>query len=410
MLYLVTGANGAGKTLLTLKHVREMADKEARPVCYNGRFDLNEDGPLRAWRKIDIKDWQAEPDGTIFFVDECHNDFPIRPASMAVPEYVRMLAEHRKRGFDFFLITQHPQNIDAFVRRLIGNPGWHRHLKRIAGAGIVSQLQWDAVNPQCERPGSGDSGQVTTVPFPKEVYTWYRSAQLHTAKRKIPRAVYVLVGAAVLVPALTWTALHQVRKNVIGQAPQAARVASGAVSDAGPGSKPEHVLTPAEYVAARMPRVAGLPFSAAAYDKVTQPSVAPYPAACVLHQESGKCDCYTQQATRLDTPKDVCTQVARSGIFIDWHQEVASVGVRELVPGGAVVPARGAVLQPAPAAPVAALASAGVASGAVSAADTRPVFFPAVTASGGLVGEPTVEQTRDAAVQLSMRDGQWSKR
>lgn len=127
MLYLITGANGAGKTLNTLKWVRERSVKEGRPVCHNGRFEPVEGGELESWKKIDAKDWQAQPDGTIFLIDECHNDFPLRPPSSTPPEHVRMLAEHRRRGFDFYLVTQHPQNIDAFVRRLIGSPGWHRH-------------------------------------------------------------------------------------------------------------------------------------------------------------------------------------------------------------------------------------------------------------------------------------------
>lgn len=76
MLYLVTGANGAGKTLNTLKWVRERQIKEGRPVCHNGRFEPVENGELSTWKKIDIQKWQDEPDGTIFLVDECHNDFP----------------------------------------------------------------------------------------------------------------------------------------------------------------------------------------------------------------------------------------------------------------------------------------------------------------------------------------------
>lgn len=124
MLYLSSGANGAGKTLFTLKDVRDLQVKTGRPVAHNGRFELVAEF---GWKQIDAKEWQQEPDGTIFLFDECHNDFPVRGTGSAVPDYVKMLAEHRRRGFDFFLITQHPMNVDAFVRRLIGPPGWHRH-------------------------------------------------------------------------------------------------------------------------------------------------------------------------------------------------------------------------------------------------------------------------------------------
>lgn len=422
MLYLVTGANGTGKTLLTLKHVKELADREGRPVCHNGRFDPVPNGPLRNWRKIDIRDWQAEPDGTIFFVDECHNDFPKRGNTEAVPEYVRMLAEHRRRGFDFFLITQHPMNLDAFVRRLIGNPGWHRHLKRQAGMALVSQSQWDAVNTQCERPGSGESGQVTMVSYPREVYAWYTSAQLHTAKMKIPRAVYVLVACALAVPLLAWFGYRSLHSSVVPGEHAIKGSVSESMSSPVKGSSSGRTaaaadekapMSAAEYVAARMPRVPGLPFTAAAYDKVTEPAVAPYPAACVFHHASGKCDCYTQQATRLETPQAICEQIARSGIFIDWHQQEAGSSVREVAPvarGAAMVLPGGPVpvSVPGQAASAAAAASGSVLLSAPG--DTTPKFFPAVTSSSGLVGEPTPQELRDAAVMLSMRDGQWSKR
>ena len=46
MLYLISGANGAGKTLNTLKWVRERQLKENRPVCHNGRFDPVPGGEL----------------------------------------------------------------------------------------------------------------------------------------------------------------------------------------------------------------------------------------------------------------------------------------------------------------------------------------------------------------------------
>jgi zona occludens toxin len=200
MIYLTTGGNGTFKTCNTIKLVHDLAVKENRPVAYNGRFDLIGSSPIGNWKRIDVKDWQAEPDGTIFFFDECHNDFPVRPASATPPDYVRMLSEHRKRGFDFFLLTIHPQNIDAFVRRHVQAPGYHRHHKRVAGAELVSVLQWDAVNPTCERPGSGATGQVSMVAGAKEAYPWYRSATLHTAKFRLPKAVYVLALAIVLVP------------------------------------------------------------------------------------------------------------------------------------------------------------------------------------------------------------------
>lgn len=316
MLYLITGANGAGKTLNTLKWVRERQLKENRPVCHNGRFEAVGGGELSTWKKIDIKDWQNEPDGTIFLVDECHNDFPLRAPSSAPPDYVKMLAEHRRRGFDFYCVTQHPQNIDSFVRRLIGSPGWHRHLKRTFGADLVSCIEWNAVNPNCEKDGSGKSGTVTMVAFPKEVYGWYKSASLHTGKKKIPKQVWMLGAAVVLIPLLGYMAYSKTMANVTKRANMAGP--DGAPAAAASAPQRSSALTYAEYLDARKPRIPDFPHTAPAYDEVTKPAVAPYPAACV-HMGTD-CRCYTQQATLLMVSGKTCLQIVKQGFFIDWAQ------------------------------------------------------------------------------------------
>lgn len=315
MLYLITGANGAGKTLNTLKWVRERSVKEGRPVCHNGRFEPVEGGELSNWKRIDFKDWQKEPDGTIFLIDECHNDLPVRGASAAVPDEIRMLAEHRRRGMDFYLVTQHPQNIDNFVRRLVGSPGWHRHLKRTFGADLVSCIEWAAVNPNCEKDGSGKTGTVSMVGFPKEVYGWYKSASLHTGKKKIPRAVWTALAAVILAPTMIYFAVSGVYKNVVKG--KAEPVATAGPSQApGRAGSEGRVLTAAEYVDARVPRIPGFPHSAPAYDAVTQPVEAPYPAACVVMR--GECKCYTQQATLLYMPEGLCKHIVERGFFVDF--------------------------------------------------------------------------------------------
>jgi len=318
MLYLITGANGAGKTLNTLKWVRERSVKEGRPVCHNGRFEPVEGGELDSWKKIDAKDWQTQPDGTIFLIDECHNDFPTRSAGSTPPDYIRMLAEHRRRGFDFYLVTQHPQNIDVFVRRLIGSPGWHRHLKRTFGADLVSVLEWPAVNPQCEKDGSGSTGSVSMQAFPKEVYGWYRSASLHTGKKRIPKAVWMLAACALLVPVFGYFAISGFYGNVTKDAKPSTEnetTAPGLIPSQQP-VQPNRKLTAHEYVTERVARLADFPHTAPAYDDVTKPTEAPYPAACV--QMGKTCKCYTQQATLLQVSGAVCLQIVAQGFFMDW--------------------------------------------------------------------------------------------
>ena len=326
MLYLRTGANGSCKTLFTLKDVREKQLKENRPVCWNGRFKLKpEIAEKFGWKLIEFKDWQEQQDGTIFLIDECHNDMPKRSNGSAVPPYINGLAEHRARGFDFFLLTQHPANIDSFVTKLIGAPGWHQHLKRVAGgSSLTSVLQWDAVNNQCEKNGSGKTAQTSMRSQPKDVYEWYDSAELHTAKIKIPKAMFVVAIAVIAVPALMWGTFKMLNKNVerIAGGPAAAASAPASVpvdvaAYRGTDNKPRP-LTNKEYAAAHLPRFEGLPHTAPRYDEVTKPTIAPMPAAC-LQSLSGGCKCYTQQGTLIAaTPEEICRSIVRNGYFVDF--------------------------------------------------------------------------------------------
>ncbi len=327
MLHLITGTNGAGKTLFTLKWVMERAKKEGRPVAHNGRFKVKDGGPLADWKQIDFKDWQDEPDGTIFLIDEAHNDMPTRGTGTP-PDAIKMLAEHRRRGFDFYLVTQHPANIDSFVRRLIGSPGWHRHLKRVWGQDVVSVLEWDVVNLNCEKPGSSKaSGSSSTSKYPKEVYNWYESATLHTNKRKIPKMVWV--GLAAVCVTVVGATMSVMQVSGIGSSQSSAKLAQtqptkNQFGSGLPGTgETVQPMTAAQYIAHRKPRLQDFPHTAPAYDKITEPTVAPYPAACV-HMPPKDCKCWTQQATLMHVSQDVCLQIVRRGYFVDWQNQQQS--------------------------------------------------------------------------------------
>lgn len=323
MIYLTTGANGAGKTLLTLKDVRAQQLKENRPVYYHG-FDMDEAKAAEfGWQKFDPKKWQDLPDGSICIMDECQNEFPLRRAGSEVPEYIQAIAQHRRRrGFDFWMICPHPSLIDVFVRRLIDKPSWHRHLKRAFGADVVSVLRFSSPDMKCEEPGAGARGEVSMVGYPKEVYGWYRSASLHTGKKKIPRAVYVLAACAIAVPAALYFAVSGLYNNATKQAkPSAEAVPTAPGTNATSSGSPNlrqvaQVMTADEYIAHRVPRLPDFPHTAPAYDDTTKPTEAPYPAACV---KMGKtCKCYTQQATLLQVSGAVCLQIVAQGFFMDW--------------------------------------------------------------------------------------------
>ncbi len=319
MIYLTTGSNGAGKTLLTLWDVRQQQLKESRPVYYHG-FDMD---PAKAqefgWKPFEPAKWQDLPDGCICIMDEAQGYMPAGRTANNEPQWVQDIAVHRrKRGFDFWLICPHPSLLSPFVRRLVGAPSWHRHLKRAFGADVVSEIRFVTPDIKCEDPGSGERGTVTMTPYRKEVYSWYRSASIHTGKRTIPKQLYVLAAAALLVPVLGYYAFTMLpgQKESTAKAkpdqPSATQQPTRQPAPSGP-------MSPLDYVATYVPRLPGLPHTAPRYDAATAPVEAPYPAACVTM--GPRCTCYTQQATKLTVPDDLCRQIVAGGFFIDWKQQ-----------------------------------------------------------------------------------------
>jgi hypothetical protein len=101
MINLSTGLPGAGKTLFTIAFVKELADKEKRPVFYSGITDLALD-----WQEIDAEKWMDAPDGALIVIDECQRIFRPRGSAAKVPEYVSALETHRHKGLDLFLISE----------------------------------------------------------------------------------------------------------------------------------------------------------------------------------------------------------------------------------------------------------------------------------------------------------------
>lgn len=319
MIYLTTGGNGAGKTLLTLKDVRDQQLKENRPVYFHG-FKAKQILLDWGWQEFDPKKWQDLPDGSICVMDECQNEFPAKVQG-ELPDYINAVAQHRRRrGFDFWMITPHPSMIHLNIRRLIESPSWHRHLKRTAGAAMVSEIKFNFAEVKCEQPGSGARGVVNMRAYPKEVYDWYESASLHTGKVRIPKQVWLLAACVLLVPAFIYLAYVKVTGNVSKQAKPVAAATSSAPAKPGDTQqapqRERQKLTADEYIAERQARLADFPHTAPAYDEVTKPTEAPYPAACV---HMGKvCKCYTQQATLLQVSGAVCLQIVAQGFFMDW--------------------------------------------------------------------------------------------
>lgn len=306
MITLTTGQPGAGKTLYTLAFVNALGIKENRQVYYSGIADLK----IPGWIELDnAEQWFTLPAGSIILIDECQRLFRPRGNGSTVPEYVSKLETHRHDGFDLFFITQHPMLVDTNVRRLVGR---HFHVQRTFGMQRATVHEFPDLR---QEPDKSREGSIRhDFSYPKEVFTWYKSAEVHTVKRRLPMRLYILFLLPLLILALAYGAYNWLTGRVAPKTgADGALVATAAPVTGAPSPARTTTLTTTQYIEQYTPRIDGLPHTAPAFDKVMEVKTAPQPAACIASRT--KCTCYTDQATPILMGEGLCRDIAERGFY-----------------------------------------------------------------------------------------------
>ncbi|GAB7562845.1 hypothetical protein LG202_08840 [Methylobacillus methanolivorans] len=312
MITLITGLPGSGKSLFTLKTVKELADREHRLVFYHGIPELSLD-----WQKMEkAEDWTECPKGAIIVIDEAQSTFRPRANGANVPKHVSQLEVHRHDGHDLFIITQHPMLLDGNLRRLVGR---HYHVNRFYGFQKSVIHEFPQVRDNVDKNTKGSMQKV--FPYPKEVFGWYKSADLHTVKKRLPARLFLII----LLPLILISAIAGGLYVILNIGADAdAQVAAEQAEKEAQAQQAQQVQTVAQaqplpqldWYAKQVERVPGLPHTKPAYDEITKPVTAPINAACVDFR--GQCKCYTQQGTELNTDEHLCRQIIAKGFFIDF--------------------------------------------------------------------------------------------
>lgn len=155
MIRLFTGTPGSGKSYDACRIiVRQL--KAGRPLIAN--FPVNEACVSKPKSRVDywdnseltpdrlmryaIKNHKAGKEGqTLVIIDECQvilncRDFGRKDRNA----WVNLMAQHRKLGFDFILITQNDRFIDKQVRCLVEEEVKHRKLNNSGFVGLLLSL------------------------------------------------------------------------------------------------------------------------------------------------------------------------------------------------------------------------------------------------------------------------------
>lgn len=345
MITLITAVPGSGKTLWTLEHLKGLAERENRQVYYSGIPLTDKGKEVLDWVELEEPtDWHKLPPGAITVIDECQRIFPIRKAGTTVPEHVSQFETHRHKGFDIFLITQHPNLLDSHVRRLVGR---HVHLLRIFGAKAAQVLSWDGIR---DNPNSASAKNECLDKrkfiYPKQVFAWYKSAEMHTHKFQLPKKVWVLL-LFVLFAVLAVAASVYFLARIGGDAQDKTEASAPAAEVFGTSLQPEVkvAMTAEQYLASRTPRVPGAPESAPVYDDIRTPNTFPKVSACIA--SASKCTCYTQQGNPVTDMEDHrCRWYVEKSWFDPYRDDRELLAEREPPQARANVPAPPAARPP----------------------------------------------------------------
>jgi hypothetical protein len=326
---LTTGTPGAGKTLWTIDHVERRRKAENREVYY-----YNIKGLTLPWHLLSLEQvmrWWELPHGSIIVIDEAQDIFPKGSTASKPPEHADRIAKHRHGGFDIYLVTQHPMKLDANVRKDVEE---HRHLMRKFGTWWSTVHLWKGSRDNCDK--SRKDSISSQWRFPKEVFTWYESAEVHTVKMAVPWKVWAMLGLVVLLLGLAWYVFWG--REILRQPPAAGSApgstapgaTAGGSSALSPGQARGMPVQTAQGLAESFkPRVVGLPHTAPRYDALTVPVRAPVVVGCFLQGKDGWC--ITQQGSRIVLPYQVMVAFIERGSFVDFEPGPA---YGEVVQGG----------------------------------------------------------------------------
>lgn len=288
MITLITAVPGSGKTLTAIGIIIK-ALEEGRPVYTNINGLQVDKFPNNHNLHPAPDDWRDTPEGSLVIYDECQQPhlYPSTAQRGRVEdERLTAMETHRHTGHDLVFITQAPTFVHHHVRKLVGE---HIHLYRGRGIGGAMRYEWSHT---CDSPNDRKEQERANSEFwkfPKEHYSYYKSATVHTHKFKVPKKLAMfLVG---LLIAAVWLASYFWQNK-------------GFASLSG---EPVKAVAAAE-TASREP--AALPSALSSRYSYTRDIEQSVPiGGCIANEFLTECQCYSPDGVTLDISVGQCVSI-----------------------------------------------------------------------------------------------------
>ncbi len=302
---LWTGLPGAGKTAAMVDAMLKFKAENPHRPLYAININGLAPGVAEPLTHEQLQRWWELPPESVICIDECQEDefFPLDQGKPA--DWVKRLSKVRHEGMDFWMTTQHPALMSAYVRRLVDQ---HVHTVRKFNTSVVQRFTWGRCMDACEKGQAQKMAVQSVGTLPAAVFDAYKSSNAHNMKRRIPLKAWLLpvlivvgIAAAIAAPIM----LHRAEKQnvaAIGGKPSAA--ASAGAADA--------TLRQKDYGKWLAPRVPGIPWTAPAFDGQTVKSD---PRVYCIAAADGQTACVSEQGTKLDVPAPTARLIAANGVY-----------------------------------------------------------------------------------------------
>lgn len=307
MIRIIVGIPGAGKTLYAVSELREKYKKENRQVYYYNIPNLNKE--KLGWIELDDPTtWHTLPEGSAIIIDEAHEVFKKDNYKDKAPEHIAMAATLRHRGHDLNLLTQHPVGVDKFLRDRCGSFIYLR--SPLTKGSHAFKYEWSEYQEKYRDDKTWSTADEETWQHRSDAFEDYKSAELHTKKKQIPKTakrVFIISVVALVFGGFIFTKLYN---RWVDVGPD---IAEGGEQDIQLELAVEDIQETIEnYYAKFIERIPGAPHTAPVYDKVTE--VKTYPKLICISSKT-RCMCHTQQATIANVDDKMCRKYVENGYF-----------------------------------------------------------------------------------------------
>lgn len=197
MLYLISAPPRTGKTLKAIEIIFKHLNQGR--VVYTNIVGINIPGVITFHSEMnEPHDWRDMPNDSVIIYDEAH-EHPAFADRNLIQDKQKLnkirdigisLTLHGHFGFDIYMITQNPRLLCAEV---LASVGTHYIMRRKFGYDMATIFEYAEAKTTFSKHTAGDALNKTFWRYPKHLYKFYISSEVHNIKKTFPKKYYAFL-------------------------------------------------------------------------------------------------------------------------------------------------------------------------------------------------------------------------